>query len=250
MVKALTFVALYCCVFSFLFHDSDLVFAQKRKSIVDRKPLRHRFIKRACPLNMGLVRVGKQYICVDIFEFTFAQVNKVKFAKPTGFMNYYTCKRLCRARKKRMLTHTEWLAACQGTDANRCNIRRKNPVLRMKNARSNWNWKGLNCKLSKYTWGFTCMNDPRLNLLKFGLASNNEFSGCRSQFGIRHMVGNLGEWVDGTVTSKRRGIVGRFNGGLYPQPKSSCSYTTIAHGQKYSDYSLGCRCAKAARLKS
>lgn len=57
------------------------------------------------------------------------------------------------------------------------------------------------------------------------------------------MVGNVGEWVS-DLSEDAQHTYGRFNGGLFPQPKSSCSYATVAHAPEYRDYSIGCRCAK------
>ena len=88
------------------------------------------------------------------------------------------------------------------------------------------------------------MNDPALNRLPKSLTRNKGYSKCVSNYGIYNMVGNLGEWVEGVWKNKKREQVARFNGGLYPQRKSSCSYTTIAHGPDYMDYSTGCRCAR------
>ena len=96
-------------------------------------------------------------------------------------------------------------------------------------------------------WG-ACLSDLKLNDLGLGLARNKEFKDCVSRFGAKHMIGNLGEWV--SDLHKYKGETrGRFNGGLYPQKKSSCRYTTIAHGPRYRDYSIGCRCGKPPGYK-
>ena len=76
------------------------------------------------------------------------------------------------------------------------------------------------------------MNDPSLNSYKKGLARNKGFSKCVSKYGVYNMVGNLGEWVAGSWLNRSKERVARFNGGLYPQNKSSCKYTTVAHGPK------------------
>ncbi|MBL8836480.1 MAG: hypothetical protein JNL66_09550, partial [Alphaproteobacteria bacterium] len=69
---------------------------------------------------------------------------------------------------------------------------------------------------------------------------------CVSSHGVRNMVGVLGQWVSDTYPSPSgSGARGQFNGGLYPQPQSSCNYTTIAHPTDYTDYSIGCRCGRS-----
>jgi hypothetical protein len=72
-------------------------------------------------------------------------------------------------------------------------------------------------------------------------------SSCVSAYGIRDMVGVLGQHVsDGHAASNRI----QFNGGLWPQGVSSTMYRTVAHNRGYSDYSTGCRCAVEARRGS
>jgi formylglycine-generating enzyme required for sulfatase activity len=175
-------------------------------------------------------------VCVDRFELYESQS-----LKPVGYMNRASCEDACKAQGKRLLKNKEWLLACEGTKPKACNIFRQSPVVRMYRAPEPWIFMGVDCKQGENRWTLTCMNDPRLNEMAEGLAVPGEFKDCVSRFGVYDMVGNLGEWVD-----EPNGV---FNGGLYPMPRSSCQYTTTAHGPGYSDYSIGCRCGMTPALK-
>ena len=176
-------------------------------------------------------------VCVDKFEITKTKKRRM----PTGNFSYYTCQKTCQQRGKRLLTHLEWKTACLGTNPQKCNINRDHPVLRKQAKRSSWYFKKVNCKKGNNAWK-ECLKDPSLNKQSATLEANKK-SGCKSKYGVYNMVGNLGEWVDDN--RRRRGqYSGRFNGGLYPQKKSSCSYSTTSHHPSYADYSIGCRCGK------
>lgn len=198
--------------------------------------------KRQCPKEMVLVQSKKHNvnICVDKYEASFGNGNHKR--KPLANQNYYSCRKTCSSLGKRLLTHKEWKLSCVGTQPNKCNKYRNHPVYRKLASKKPWFYKSINCKKNNNYWK-ECLKDPKLNRLAAGLAKNNEFRQCVSHFGVLNMVGNLGEWVDDVRMQGGRRF-GRFNGGLYPQKRSSCNYTTTSHRLDYKDYSLGCRCAK------
>lgn len=195
----------------------------------------------SCPTGMAPVCSGKIRVCVDRQEFKCKRKKK-----PEGYMNRFECEDVCKMQGKRILQNEEWLLACEGTPAQACNIRRAHPIITLYRSNKPWIRNGVDCKWGDNRWTPNCMNDPRINQLPKSLSSSGSFKNCVSRFGIYDMVGNLGEWV----SPPSRLEYGRFNGGLYPQPESSCEYKTIAHGPSYADYSIGCRCGgDPARLK-
>lgn len=199
-----------------------------------------------CPAGMALVSSEAKQIrvCVDKYEFSGNDGNlNEKYQKPQGYFSLPACRQICENQGKRLLSQKEWQTACRGTKQNKCNIFAKHPVIRMLRRRQPWIYKGLNCKKQRNTWMPTCMSDPRLNKHRPGLAANGAMPECVSEYGIFNMVGNLGEWVS-DIRNDHGIKKGRFSGGLYPQTKSSCSYSTISHTPHYSDYSIGCRCGK------
>ena len=199
--------------------------------------------EKPCPPEMVLVREGPEQkrFCIDRFEFSSDPLKLNIY--PYAGLNYFQCKSLCRKQGKRLLSHKEWVEACQGTDPTKCNKFRDHPILRATRSSKGWYYKGKDCRKTRNMWG-DCMQDLRLNRMPATLARNGEFTACVSKYGVHHMVGNLGEWVSDLRENRRGRVLGRFDGGLYPQQKSSCSYTTIAHEPGYKDYSIGCRCGK------
>ena len=195
-----------------------------------------------CPPNTVLVSnpIKKIKICVDRYEYSISNTN-LKHQKPKSNINYYQCTNYCAKQKKRLLTHEEWLVSCEGTQPKYCNRNQPHPIVRKLVSNKPWYYNGLNCKHGRNAWG-ACMQDPSLNLQKKSLGKNSDYSKCVSKYGIYNMVGNLGEWVK-DYRVKNGAKFGRFNGGLYTQQRSSCSYTTVAHKLAYKDYSIGCRCA-------
>lgn len=210
------------------------------------------FKKNICPEDMALVQNPEKKIrvCVAIYEHTFIpnedEDDDPDPYKPAGYMNYHSCKKICQSEGGRLLNREEWEEACSQTPPDQCNKFREHPLLKLAAREEAWYYRGQNCKMPKNLWG-DCMNDPKINKLPKGLATNRDFPDCISKYGIRHMIGNLGEWVEGNYF-KNGVLMGQFNGGLYPQPRSSCSYKTIAHGPSYKDYSIGCRCGKDVDL--
>ena len=184
--------------------------------------------------------VRNRDVCVDKYELSVSQGGLPEL-RPLGHQSFLSCLEACARRGKRLLWNDEWLQACEGTPRARCNIYAHHPVLK-KLSQPSWVYRGVDCLHGANAWGKTCMNDPSLNQGAAALATNHKYSGCVSRIGVANMVGNLGEWVM-NVRWQRGKLMGRFNGGLYAQRKSSCSYTTVAHDTEYADYSLGCRCA-------
>jgi len=221
----------------------------KRVRRVSRKKRRKKFKRRRaarCPRDMVFVYSKRRRVkvCVDKYELSYPGKRPVTRVRPIGYRSQISCMHHCRKRGKRLLNNREWLVACEGTRPGFCNIYRSHPVINKVRSKKSWIYKGVNCKKGKMRWSKHCMRDPSLNRTPKGLAANKGFSKCVSKYGVYNMVGNLGEWVAGAWRNKNGKLVARFNGGLYPQNKSSCSYSTVAHGPGYSDYSIGCRCGK------
>lgn len=202
--------------------------------------------KQRCPPQMVIVesKENKVRVCVDRYEYTRQKSTPRAQLKPVGYQSQLSCKRLCKSKGDRLLTDKEWKEACKGTNPERCNIYGTHPILKRVYSKKSWHYARINCKLRDNRWSKKCMNDPSLNNSPRGLSVNRAYPKCVSKYGIYNMVGNLGEWVSWTGRNSEGQRVGKFNGGLYPQIKSSCEYETKAHGPNYRDYSIGCRCGR------
>lgn len=171
-----------------------------------------------------MVFVESLNLCVDKEEMT--GVN----GQPVGNMNYNMCKTACEMVGKRLPTDREWVSSCEGTPKDKCNIYAEHPIEARLKSYEPWKFKGVDCKAGNNAYG-VCMLDP--SLYKGSVDMNDiRYTECLSKAGVHNMIGSLGEWVE----------EGWFNGGLFPQEKSSCSYSTRAHSKEYKDYSIGCRC--------
>jgi hypothetical protein len=182
-----------------------------------------------CPRDMTWVcsRHFGISVCVD------TELKKDGSGLPRGNFSRTTCAAACEAEGKRLPRNNEWLVACTGT-----------PIAPCLNYRGEWppghfaRIQGHPC--STYGTGSgRCMSDPALTRLMPPVAE-----ACVSEAGVSGCVGTLGQWVHEIGTNSSGNRRGRFNGGLFPQPASSVIYTTTAHGPDYSDYSIGCRCAR------
>lgn len=121
-------------------------------------------------------------------------------------------------------------------------------------------------KFGRVAWEYDeHFNDPALNLEPGFLAASGAYQSCVSDDGVYDMVGNVHEWVSGSVNEsfvaamdsepveriEQRWAAGNgiFMGGFYStdsQHGAGCYYTTIAHEPSYHDYSTGFRCCMDA----
>jgi sulfatase modifying factor 1 len=239
-----------------------------------------------CPADMVLV--GRT--CVDAFEAYLVEVaadgtkkihphteRPAKDAKymaaneagrfPQGYISRVESLAACKAADKRLCSKREWQSACRGKGGARwpyghsgvrekCNTGKQH-LLTLEFAKVG---RGL-----KYDEHF---NSPILNAKPGWLAESGKYDGCVSDKGIHDMVGNLHEWVSGTVdqdlvdamaledvvrSNEQPWVTGNgiFMGGFYStttEHGAGCDFITIAHEPSYHDYSTGFRCCKDADL--
>jgi formylglycine-generating enzyme required for sulfatase activity len=230
------------CSYSNNTNAFDLSRIQQRVSEADcdRQAYVRAHGREPCPGDMAWVCSAQWQvnICVD------RDLRPDNQGRARGHVTRAQCETMCAAQGRRLLTNNEFLAACEGTQAHRCLPERGvHPVMARLHSPRPWIYNGIDCKAGNNAWG-PCINDPTLNQdvgdllnLVTPAAGGGARSSCASDYGVRDMVGVLGQWVSDTYHGR-----GQFNGGLYSQPRSSCNYTTVAHNTEYTDYSIGCRC--------
>ena len=154
---------------------------------------------------------------------------------PQGYISRDQAESACAVSKKRLCTESEWVTACTGAQS------RAFPYgkVRQKGACNDSGVAPLQLlyKDSPLTYTKGPMNDPRLNQQPGTVAKTGEFHGCKGEFGIYDMVGNLHEWVMSPRAT--------FRGGYYLDTHlngDGCAYRTTAHAAAYHDYSTGFRC--------
>ncbi len=108
-------------------------------------------------------------------------------------------------------------------------------------------------------------NSPLLDQQEGYLEKTGALRGCVSDEGVLDLIGNLHEWVSGSVTESFIDQLdtepvdrhdqhwhsgnGIFMGGFYStgsQLGPGCYFTTVAHEPGYHDYSTGFRCCADA----
>jgi hypothetical protein len=230
----------------------DLRMVNQRVTAADCS--REEFVRRhghePCPNDMAWVCSANWQvnICMD------RDLRREPNGRFMGSVGRLECQAWCQARGRRLPTNNEWMVACEGTQPRQC-LRPaiSHPILHRLRSTQRWVYNDVDCKVGSNAWR-SCMSDLRLNDrardprsgATIGLPTAAETRSCVSQYGVRNMVGVLGQWVVDTYPSPAGGGTrGQFNGGLYPQPASSCNYTTVAHPADYTDYSIGCRCTRA-----
>jgi hypothetical protein len=188
--------------------------------------------KFPCPGQMTWVCSTKYQVnfCID------TNLREDLWGNPDGNFSRNRCQSLCQSQGYDLPTNNEWLVAANGTQFKDCDINIPNP-----------------CASENYS--NECLK-RNFNYIPGSVLRPN----CVSNFGVRDMVGVLGQWVlethegNGWKSAKRFDQApaprGFFNGGLWPQKYSTVFYQTRAHGIHYGDYSIGCRCASMTRISA
>ncbi len=177
---------------------------------------------------------------------------------PQGYISRVEAKAACLKAGKRLCSRGEWMLACRGTKA---------IPIRAAAARPCNNGKA-HLLLQLFGGGYDYekhFNSPELNKTPGFLAKTGAYDECESELGVHDMIGNLHEWVSGTVTRsflaqfKAEAVRqyqhvqvgnGVFMGGFYStrgELGPGCLFTTVAHDASYHDYSTGFRCCRARR---
>jgi len=222
------------------------------------------FRTERCPPEMALVgghvcvdkwegtlveRVGDKEIDVSPFGAIDGREKRMRAVSkrgviPQGYISGLQAKQACEASGKRLCTPREWLKACRGPketlfpygdarESGTCNDggRRIHPV-----------WEvGKALVIPKQKLWREGMNEPLINQLEGTLLPTGSLEGCKNEWGVYDMVGNLHEWVDDPA--------GTFQGGYFMDTTKNgdgCKYATTAHSFDYHDYSTGFRCCMDA----
>jgi sulfatase modifying factor 1 len=189
-----------------------------------------------------------------------------KGAFPQGYISRVESQGACEAAGKRLCTRGEWTRACRGKGfslypyghkgvRSKCNTGKLHLLTKL--------FKKPNGGM-KYDEHF---NSPELNKTPDYLSPGGGYSECVNEQGVYDAVGNLHEWVSGTVDQDLMDTLdkedverrkqpwregnGIFMGGFFSTTSEhgpGCSFITVAHEPSYHDYSTGFRCCKNADL--
>jgi sulfatase modifying factor 1 len=230
---------------------------------------------RACPEEMAVIGSAAGDFCIDRWEASLEVVGSagkrtewpgnrpvdgedgqfvavsVPGRKPQGYISGQQAARACEQAGKQLCAPEQWRRACRGPGdtlypygdrrrAARCNDRfrylDRHPVTRL------FAEQAPPGTPRTQMWSKRWMNDPRLHEMSDTVSSAGQFEGCRNDYGVYDMVGNLHEWLADPQ--------GTFAGGFFMdtfQNGEGCEYRTRAHSVRYHDYSTGFRCCSAPR---
>jgi len=185
---------------------------------------------------------------------------------PQGYISRVESQAACTASGKRLCSKGEWQRACRGKGSARWPYGHSGVRERCNTGKLHL----LTLEFSKVQGGLKYeehFNSPILNAKPGWLAESGKYEGCVSDKGVFDMVGNLHEWVSGTVDQELvdgmaaesverrdqpwRSGNGIFMGGFYSTTSEhgpGCDFITIAHEPSYHDYSTGFRCCKDASI--
>jgi serine/threonine protein kinase len=203
---------------------------KRRKLVARAKPKKK---EKPCPKGMKFIRKGgflmgsavgdqmrnwgekklvwtrtKPY-CIDRFEYPGPG------RRPKTGVNFYTAKKLCEKKGKRLCTEQEWERACKGSrnirfpygnnfDANRCNTRTKDDQNR-------------------------------------SITSSGRFRKCYSPYGVYDMSGNAAEWTSSRYRSSSSSRVIRGGSAKRPDWAVRCA-SRSARSPSSGKSTLGFRC--------
>lgn len=226
----------------------------------------------ACPPEMARVTRPQGAFCIDRWEASLEErlpggkgrpwpgnqlvtgheaglfAVSVSNRKPQGYISGAEAARACANAGKRLCEIDEWLRTCRGPRGktypygdtrkpNVCNDRfhgeGAHPVQTLfdRFAKPDSDRQSM--------WQTEWMNDPRLHELPESVEPAGARGGCKNEYGVYDLVGNLHEWVADPE--------GTFVGGFFMDTRQNgegCGYRTRAHDFNYHDYSTGFRCCR------
>ncbi len=172
----------------------------------------------------------RRHFCVDRYEFP-----NQRGIKPVVGVTWEESRDFCAATGKRLCKETEWTLACEGQD------RLPYPYGFKRDAQA--------CNIDRQ---YIAPNNDAYGDLKLRAAEiartdqrdkSGEREGCRSQYGVHDMTGNVDEWVvneKGTV--KEAPYVSGLKGGYWGPVRNRCRPMTTDHNAWHSGYQIGFRC--------
>jgi len=168
------------------------------------------------------------HFCIDRFEFP----NR-KDVYPVIMVSWYEAEASCKSAGKRLCTENEWTFACEGEEAmpypygykrddSACVIDR--PWVKYDDAAlMPRNTERAMKELDRLWKGEPSGKNP----------------GCKSQFGVYDMTGNVDEWTRSSIAGERPSVL---KGGYWGPVRTRCRPATKAHGETHTFYQQGFRC--------
>lgn len=192
--------------------------------------MRHGKCYRFAPgLSLLEPRTTAVKACMDRYEWP----NR-KGSLPVVMDRFIDAEKKCQSKGKRLCTEFEWELACEGPRRLPWPYGYRQVPGRCHNDR----------RYRHHNESKLSSNDARVRAqetarLWQGLAAGSK-TGCRSDFGVYDLVGNVEEWV---VTSRPEWPYrSSLKGGFWAKPWSGCRGTNESHNTRFRFYEIGFRC--------
>jgi len=181
-----------------------------------------------------LTDLRRQRYCIDRYEYP----NRAG-GHPPVMVDWYDALAMCQGQGKRLCWESEWVSACEGPakkpfpygysrDPNVCNI--DNPWLQP--------------TLDKIYSKDKTIQEPELFRLDQSVSSG-ERPGCKSDFGVYDLTGNLDEWVNAEKKYPKSKWAG-LKGGAWGHVRNACRPMTVSHEPSFTYYFVSFRCCADA----
>lgn len=179
--------------------------------------------------------------CIDRYEYP-----NERGAHPAWMLDWSQAQATCEARDKRLCWGSEWTAACEGPthtpfpygwarNHDICNM--DNFYIEPKRA----NPKGQ----FLFYWKQPEVASKELFRLDQSVPSGS-LPGCKSEFGVYDMPGNVDEWVTNDEAPKEVSRWAALKGGAWGHVRSQCRPATYSHDPTFTYYFVGFRCCRDA----
>ena len=211
-------------------HKVGLQCLKKEEERSNRLTICHRF----APGQTCHTQERRQRFCIDRYEYP-----SIAGAHPPVMVSAYDAAALCAEKNKRLCWESEWTAACEGPNKKpfpygherskeQCNI--DNPFIEP--------------NLRRVHSHSESERDPELRRLDQSVASGS-MGGCKSDFGVFDLTGNLDEWVL-SEWARGKSEWAALKGGAWGHVRNACRPVTVSHSPQWAYYFVSFRCCKEA----
>jgi formylglycine-generating enzyme required for sulfatase activity len=194
-------------------------------------------VKSGCPKDMA--RVGDA--CIDRYE----APNKRR-GRPLVMQTSQEAEAWCEAHQKRLCREDEWISACEGANKRQYPYGSEHEDARCNDDKE---WRQVNEPvLAKWPASEAKTHTQEL----YQAAKSGTKRGCKSDYGVYDLTGNVEEWVvrtRGHTNDYHHILVGCYWSGCYGGGKPTCTSSNSAHGPGFRFYETGFRCCKDAAKK-
>ncbi len=215
---------------------------QRRCLDLEHDPINHIDICHAFAHKQSCGGAEKRIaFCIDRYEYP-----NQKGAHPAWMIDWYQAQATCESQGKRLCWSSEWTAACEGRAHTPFpyGYQRNHDLCNMDNFFIEPKRPGPRAQFLFYSKnGAEARNE--LARLDQSVPSGS-LEGCKSDFGVYDMPGNVDEWVISDEAPAEISKWAGLKGGAWGHVRSQCRPMTYSHDPGFQYYFVGFRCCRDA----